>query len=92
LCVTGNLKEEFSAARKISEAVPGPPDISGNPVMALSAVDKWDSEVIQVANGKRADLARPYPGSHRLWVGSGELIPRDKPEVVIEVIWAVLAQ
>ena len=83
------IQNELAGAGVTGEATTGLPPFIGKPVILLSALHA-EGEPAD-ANEKRKDLLRLYPGAKQVWVESGHLIPREKPEVVIEAIREVLS-
>ncbi len=67
-------------------------EIKGKPIFVLSASEpmKERSDSARLANEKRVDIARLYPGSQQIWVNSGHEIPIEKPDAVVNAIRAAL--
>ena len=84
LTVSAVVKREMDAVDSTGEAVLSLPAFTGKPVIILSAAQPVE------ANEKRKDLLHLYPGAKQIWVDSGHLISREKPESVISAIRDVL--
>jgi pimeloyl-ACP methyl ester carboxylesterase len=84
------IQNELAGAGVTGEAISGLPPFTGKPVILLSALHS-NGEPVD-ANEKRKDLLRLYPGARQVWVDSGHLIPREKPEAVIAAIREVLSE
>jgi pimeloyl-ACP methyl ester carboxylesterase len=87
------VKQEFDGIESTGEAVLALPSFTGKPVIILSASQQLNdkSEQAVEANKNRNDFVRLYPGARQIWVNSGHLIPREKPDSVISAIREVLA-
>ena len=88
----GQRQAEFDSLSITGEQVLALPTLTGKPVIVLSAIDKRDNPFVKLANEKRADFARLYPECKQIWVDSGHMIPRERPEAVITAINDVIEQ
>jgi hypothetical protein len=92
LFINESQENELKAAEQTGKQILSLPTVSGKPVVILSAREKSNSDRARYFNEKKADLARLYPGARQMWVDSGHVIHKDKPEVVIEAIRSVAMQ
>ena len=92
--ITGVAQDEFDALSLTGKQVLDLPAADSFPVYVLSAAEpmKEKSELAQISNALRQDIARMYPNSKQVWVESGHAIPIEKPEAVVNAVRAVLTQ
>lgn len=92
--ITGVAQDEFDALTLTGKQVLNLPVAGNFPVYVLSAAEpmKETSELAQISNALRQDIARMYPNSKQVWVDGGHAIQYEKPEAVVNAVRAVLAQ
>lgn len=91
LALPGNARAEFDNLNRTGGDVLALPPLSGDiPTVILVAPDGAGTAIAAFDNGKRADFARLYPQAALRDIGSGHMIPLEKPQAVVEAVEEVI--